>query len=63
MSRLVLSDPGWLFRQPGFADYAGSIVANPRALAEGLARRGAHVITRRSDNHLVLIDVAAGGRN
>jgi glycine hydroxymethyltransferase len=46
-------------RQPGFADYARAIVANARALAEGLTRRGAHLVSGGTDNHLVLIDVAA----
>jgi glycine hydroxymethyltransferase len=45
-------------RQPGFADYARSIVENARALAEGLVRRGARLVTGGTDNHLVLIDVA-----
>ena len=45
-------------RQPSFAAYAAQIVANARALAEGLARRGAALVTGGTDNHLVLIDVA-----
>jgi glycine hydroxymethyltransferase len=46
-------------RQPSFAVYAAAIVANARALAEGLARRGAQLITGGTDNHIVLVDVAA----
>jgi len=46
-------------RQPGFADYAHSIVDNARALADGLARRGARLVTGGTDNHLVLLDVYA----
>jgi glycine hydroxymethyltransferase len=46
-------------RQPSFAVYAGRIVENARALAEGLLARGARLVTGGTDNHLVLIDVAA----
>ncbi len=46
-------------RRPSFAAYAAQIVANARALAEGLVRRGAELVTGGTDNHLVLIDVAA----
>ena len=45
-------------RQPAFGDYARSIVTNAQALAEGLARRGARLVTGGTDNHIVLIDVA-----
>ena len=44
-------------RQPEFCDYAARIVANARALAEGLVKRGARVVTGGTDNHLVLLDV------
>jgi glycine hydroxymethyltransferase len=46
-------------RQPGFADYAAGIIANARALADGLLRRGTRLVTGGTDNHLVLADVAA----
>jgi glycine hydroxymethyltransferase len=46
-------------RQPAFAAYAAQIVANSRALAEGLLRRGASLVTGGTDNHIVLADVAA----
>ena len=46
-------------RQPSFAAYAVHIVENARALAEGLMRRGARLITGGTDNHLVLLDVAS----
>jgi glycine hydroxymethyltransferase len=45
-------------RRPSFASYATQIVENARALADGLLRRGAHLITGGTDNHLVLMDVA-----
>jgi glycine hydroxymethyltransferase len=46
-------------RQPEFAGYARAIVENARALAEGLSRRGVRLVSGGTDNHLVLIDVAA----
>ncbi|MEV0156735.1 glycine hydroxymethyltransferase [Micromonospora sp. NPDC050686] len=48
-------------RRPDFADYAQRIVANAQALAEGLTRRGAKLVTGGTDNHLVLIDVTGYG--
>ena len=44
--------------RPDFADYAQRIVTNARALAEGLLRRGATLVTGGTDNHLVLLDVS-----
>jgi glycine hydroxymethyltransferase len=44
--------------RPDFADYAQRIVTNARALAEGLLRRGAALVTGGTDNHLVLLDVS-----
>ena len=48
-------------RQPSFTDYAARIVANAAALADGLARRGARIVTGGTDNHLVLVDVRGFG--
>ena len=48
-------------RQPGFREYAQRIVANAQALADGLIRRGARLVTGGTDNHLVLIDVGGYG--
>lgn len=48
-------------RQPSFQDYAARVVANARALAEGLMRRGARLVTGGTDNHLVLVDVRSFG--
>jgi glycine hydroxymethyltransferase len=48
-------------RQPSFRDYAQRIVENARALAEGLLRRGATLVTGGTDNHLVLVDVSGYG--
>ena len=46
-------------RTPAFADYAQRIVANARALAESLMRRGVRLVTAGTDNHLVLLDVTS----
>ncbi|WP_319461725.1 glycine hydroxymethyltransferase [Micromonospora sp. RTP1Z1] len=48
-------------RRPDFAGYAQRIVDNSQALAEGLLRRGAKLVTGGTDNHLVLIDVSGYG--
>jgi glycine hydroxymethyltransferase len=48
-------------RQPSFRAYAQRIVDNAVALAEGLARRGATLVTGGTENHLVLIDVTSFG--
>ncbi|MBQ1048443.1 glycine hydroxymethyltransferase [Micromonospora sp. C51] len=48
-------------RRPDFAGYARQIVDNAQALAEGLLRRGATLVTGGTDNHLVLIDVTGYG--
>jgi glycine hydroxymethyltransferase len=48
-------------RQEDFRDYARRITANASALAEGLLRRGARLVTGGTDNHLVLIDVSGYG--
>jgi glycine hydroxymethyltransferase len=46
-------------RQPSFAAYASAVVANARALADSLLRRGARLVTGGTSNHIVLMDVAA----
>lgn len=48
-------------RRPEFADYARRVVDNARALAEGLRRRGAGLVTGGTDNHLAIIDVNGYG--
>lgn len=45
--------------QPSFPLYAKQIVANARALAEGLMRRGISVLSGGTDNHLVVIDLTS----
>ena len=46
-------------RQPSFQDYAQQIADNAKALAEGLLKRGATLVTGGTDNHIVLLDVAS----
>ncbi len=48
-------------RRPEFAEYAQRIVDNAQALAGGLLRRGASLVTGGTDNHLVLVDVSGYG--
>jgi glycine hydroxymethyltransferase len=40
---------------PAFADYAHAIVANAKALAEGLTSRGFDLVSGGTDNHLLLV--------
>ncbi len=44
-------------RTPAFQTYAQAVVDNAKALAEGLLRRGATLVTGGTDNHIVLMDV------
>jgi glycine hydroxymethyltransferase len=46
---------------PEFAVYAQRIVDNAAALADGLLRRGAVLVTGGTDNHLVLLDTRSYG--
>jgi glycine hydroxymethyltransferase len=48
-------------RRPEFAGYARRIVENASALADGLLRRGAALVTGGTDNHMVLMDVSGYG--
>ncbi len=48
-------------RQPSFIDYAKQIVDNANALAEGLVKRGARLVTGGTDNHLVVADTRSFG--
>ena len=47
--------------QPDFALYAQRIVDNAAALADGLLRRGAVLVTGGTDNHLILLDTRSFG--
>jgi glycine hydroxymethyltransferase len=47
--------------EPSFKAYAAAVVANAKALGEGLAARGFRLITGGTDNHLLLIDMTPKG--
>ena len=47
--------------QPEFREYQKQVVANTRALAEGLGKRGFRIVTGGTDNHLFLVDVYSRG--
>ncbi len=44
---------------PEFAEYAHQVVANSRALSDGLTERGFDLVSGGSDNHLILIDLTS----
>jgi glycine hydroxymethyltransferase len=48
-------------RQPSFRTYAQAIADNSVALADGLMKRGARLVTNGTENHLCLIDVSSFG--
>jgi glycine hydroxymethyltransferase len=48
-------------RTAGFRRYAQAVADNAHALADGLLKRGASLVTGGTDNHLVLIDVSGFG--
>jgi glycine hydroxymethyltransferase len=47
--------------EPGFAEYQRQVVANARALAAAVARRGFRIVSGGTDNHLFLVDVNCRG--
>ena len=47
--------------QPAFSGYARQVVANAKALAEGLLARGFELVSGGTDNHLVLVDLTSKG--
>jgi glycine hydroxymethyltransferase len=47
--------------QPAFRKYCEDIVANSKALADGLTRGGLRLVSGGTDNHLVLVDVTPLG--
>jgi glycine hydroxymethyltransferase len=46
---------------PEFVDYQRQVLANARALAEGLAQAGFRIVSGGTDTHLLLVDVFAKG--
>ena len=47
--------------QPSFKEYAGHIVENAKALADGLMKRNMKIVTGGTDNHLMLLDLRGTG--
>src|SRR5687768_7174269 len=47
--------------QPAFRDYAAGIVRNAKALAAALAGEGFRIVSRGTDNHLMLVDLRPFG--
>ncbi|MBI2248141.1 MAG: serine hydroxymethyltransferase [Armatimonadetes bacterium] len=47
--------------QPEFKEYGLRVVANAKALAGGLMKRGFKLVTNGTDNHMVLMDLTPGG--
>ncbi|MEM9293133.1 MAG: glycine hydroxymethyltransferase [Acidobacteriota bacterium] len=59
----VMAAKGVAFQEasrPAFQDYAATVVTNARALAEALIKEDLPVATGGTDNHIVLVDTAAG---
>jgi glycine hydroxymethyltransferase len=47
--------------EPGFAEYQRQVVANAKALAAGVAKRGFRIVSGGTDTHLFLVDVNCRG--
>ncbi len=47
--------------QPSFSTYAHQVVANAKALADGLLARGYSLVSGGTDNHLMLVDLTEQG--
>src|SRR5579863_7124882 len=47
--------------EPGFQDYQKQVVANARAMAAAIAKRGFRIVSGGTDNHLFLIEVHSRG--
>jgi glycine hydroxymethyltransferase len=47
--------------EPEFREYARQIVANAKALAAGVAKRGFRIVSGGTDNHLFLVDIHSRG--
>ncbi|MBN1122553.1 MAG: serine hydroxymethyltransferase [Anaerolineae bacterium] len=46
---------------PSYTEYCKQVVANAKALAEELVKRGIDVVTGGTDNHLILADLSSTG--
>ncbi len=47
--------------QPSFRDYQQQVIANARALADGLQKEGFRIVSGGTDTHLLLVDVFSKG--
>ena len=47
--------------QPAYREYAANIVKNATALCESLKKRGIKIVSGKTDNHLMLVDLAEKG--
>jgi glycine hydroxymethyltransferase len=47
--------------EPGYREYQKQVVANAKALAAGVARRGFRIVSGGTDNHLFLVDLHSRG--
>jgi glycine hydroxymethyltransferase len=47
--------------EPGFREYQEQVVANAKALAAGIAKRGYRIVSGGTDNHLFLVDLHSRG--
>ena len=47
--------------EPGYREYQKQVVANAKALAAGVAKRGFRIVSGGTDNHLFLIDLHSRG--
>lgn len=47
--------------EPSFIAYQKQVIANAKALAQGLQKRGLKIISGGTDNHLMLVDVSSTG--
>ena len=47
--------------QPEFKEYQKQVVANAKALADGLMKRGINLVSGGTDNHLMLMDLRGTG--
>ncbi len=46
--------------QPSFKDYSAKVIANAKALADTLVKKGFHLVSGGTDNHLMLLDLSNG---
>ncbi len=48
--------------QPAYKEYAQNVVKNAAALCEGLKKRGVKIVSGKTENHLMLVDLAVKGK-